>query len=263
MHPVMFMRRALRSLHAYLAFYLGLIALGMLCLCWTPFALLLGWVLPEEQANALGGWVISYCFRGYLFWLQFLGVCRFDLKALDVLAGEGALILAPNHPCLLDAVMVVSRLPRAVCIMKAALMNNLFLGAGARLAGYIRNHSMRLMAHAAIAALNADRQLLMFPEGTRTTHDPVNAFMGGVGLIACHAGVPVQTLFIETDSGFLGKGWSLFKRPPMPVCYSIRLGRRFPPGDNAKALMSELEAYFRDVSFLHPLRPSTLAAEKS
>jgi 1-acyl-sn-glycerol-3-phosphate acyltransferase len=35
---------------------------------------------------------------------------------------------------MLDALLLVARLPRSACIMKAALMRNPFLGAGARLA---------------------------------------------------------------------------------------------------------------------------------
>ena len=42
-------------------------------------------------------------------------------------------------------VMVISRLPNVACVMKGALMNNLFLGAGARLARYIGNDSARGM----------------------------------------------------------------------------------------------------------------------
>ena len=37
--------------------------------------------------------------------------------------------------------LVVARLPRGVCVMKAELLRNVFLGAGARLARYIRNDS--------------------------------------------------------------------------------------------------------------------------
>jgi 1-acyl-sn-glycerol-3-phosphate acyltransferase len=254
-NPVKLIQRALHAVHAYLVFYFGLVVLGGLCLVWVPFALLFKMILPKAQATTLGCLAISHGFRLYLRLLQLLGACCFNLDALDPLALEDALILAPNHPSLLDAVMVVSRLPRAVCIMKGALMDNLFLGAGARLAGYICNNSMRVMAHSALSALQARRQLLMFPEGTRTTHYPVNPFMGGISLIACHAGVPVQTIFIETDSAFLSKGWPLFKRPPMPVTFTVRLGRRFEANIGAKALLTELEEYFQHELSLRPPLP--------
>jgi 1-acyl-sn-glycerol-3-phosphate acyltransferase len=89
--------------------------------------------------------------------------------------------------------------------------------------------------------------LLLFPEGTRTTRAPINPLVGSVGLIAKRAGVPVQTLVIETDSPFLSKGWPLFRRPTLPITYRVRLGRRFPPPRDAAAFMAELDAYYRSV----------------
>jgi hypothetical protein len=44
-----------------------------------------------------------------------------------------------------DAMVVVARLPRGACVMKAELLRNIILGGGARLAGYIRNDSGRGM----------------------------------------------------------------------------------------------------------------------
>jgi len=89
-------------------------------------------------------------FRLYLGALDLIGACRFDLRELDTLRNEGPLIIAPNHPCLLDAVMVISRLPNTACIMKADIVDNIFLGAGARLAGYIRNDARLSMIRQAV-----------------------------------------------------------------------------------------------------------------
>ena len=111
--------------------------------------------------------------------------------------------------------------------MKAKIWDNPVLGGGARLAGYIRNDSPRGMVRQAASELRAGHCLLVFPEGTRTRSRPVNRFKGGFALIAKRAGAPVQTVFIETDSPFLGKGWPAFKRPRFPVVYRVRLGERF------------------------------------
>jgi len=55
----------------------------------------------------------------------------------------------------------------------------------------------------------------------------------------------VQTLLIETDSPFLGKGWPLWLRPALPITYRVRLGRRFEPPHDVAAFVAELERYFR------------------
>jgi len=49
-------------------------------------------------------------FRGFLALLRASGLVRIDLASLDQLRGERSIIIAPNHPCLLDAVFIISRL---------------------------------------------------------------------------------------------------------------------------------------------------------
>jgi 1-acyl-sn-glycerol-3-phosphate acyltransferase len=224
--------------------YGGVSLLGLVCLAWTPFALLLYPVLSANRARALGRFVTMAGFRFYLACLSASRRFSFDVTALDALRGAPPLILAPNHPCLLDALMVISRLPNVACVLKAELMNNVFLGAGARLARYIRNEPVSRMVGLAVRDFSCGSHLLLFPEGTRTTTNPVNRFKGSVGLIACRAQVPVQTILIETDSRYLSKGWTLFRKAPMPIHYRVRLGRRFEPPQDARQFMIELEQYF-------------------
>ena len=69
----------------------------------------------------------------------------------------------------------------------------------------------------------------MFPEGTRTVTRPLNRFRPGITLIAKLAQAPIQTVFIETDSPYLGKGWPIWRAPPLPIVFRVRLGQRFAP----------------------------------
>jgi 1-acyl-sn-glycerol-3-phosphate acyltransferase len=236
--------RGLRALWAYAVLGYGFALLGAGSLAWSLVALPLVVLLPARTGRRIGRGLITRGFRFYLGALEAVGACRFDLRALDALRGAGPLILAPNHPSLLDAVMLLSRTPQAACVLKAPLIDGLLFGVGARLAGYIRNDSPVDMVRRSVAELRAGGQLLLFPEGTRTTHAPVNVFRGAISLIARQAGVPVQTIFIEADSAFLGKGWPLLRRPELPLVYRVRLGRRFDPPGDLHAFMRELEQYF-------------------
>ncbi len=236
--------RLLRNVYDCLVIYLGMVWLGILCLAWTPFAMIFYLLLPAPRGQALGRYAIMVIFRVFLGTLSLSRRCSFDLGALDALRGAPSLIIAPNHPCLLDAVMVISRLPNVACVLKAELMNNIFLGAGARLARYIRNEPVRRMIRLAIRDFDCGSHLLLFPEGTRTTSCPINPLKGSISLIALRAQVPVQTVLIETDSKFLGKGWSLFRKPAMPIHYRVRLGLRFDPPQQTRRFMAELEHYF-------------------
>jgi 1-acyl-sn-glycerol-3-phosphate acyltransferase len=238
------MRQRLHTVYEYLALWFGLGMLGLVCLLWSPFSLVLYRLQPRSAGGRLGRYMNMRWFRFYLRTLSLSGACRFDIRGLDALRGQAPVIIAPNHPSLLDAVMVISRLPNVVCIMKTELMNNLLLRAPARFAHYIGNGSMREMIRDSADTLQQGNHLLLFPEGTRTVCEPVNPFTNAVGLIAHRANVPVQTVFIESDSKFLCKGWPLFRRPSLPITYRVRLGKRFDPPQDVRAFTSEMAQYF-------------------
>ena len=235
-----YMLRTIRTLYDFLALYFLLILLGVICLTWSVIALALA-PLPRRLGTAAGRFGIMGGFRLYSWFLSFTGAYRLDLAAIDSLRGGPPVILAPNHPSLIDALLILTRHPNLACVMKGALMGNIFLGAGSRLARYIRSDTPRQMIKEAVADLREGGVLLLFPEGTRTTRYPVNSLTASVGVIAKHAGVPVQTLIIETDSPYLSKGWPLFRRPQLPITYRVRLGRRFEPPTDVAAFMTSLE----------------------
>jgi 1-acyl-sn-glycerol-3-phosphate acyltransferase len=226
------------------ALYAELLVLGVMSLAWNAVALLLYPLLPRKRGMMIGRAGIAH---GYgLFWkiASLTGMLHIRAGTLDALRDERGLIVVANHPSMLDALILVSRLPRCACIMKAELMRNVFLGSGARLARYICNDSTRIMIKRAVGDLKAGGQLLIFPEGTRTTRVPINPFRPGVTLIAKRARVPIQAVFIDTDSPYLGKGWPIWRLPPLPIEFTVRLGRRFAPTEDAEALLAELEQYF-------------------
>jgi 1-acyl-sn-glycerol-3-phosphate acyltransferase len=252
--------RILLTIYECAVFYGGLLFFGLLCLLWSPVAAILRPLLPRRLGCRIGRLMIMAVFRLFLASLAWSGRFRFDLGALDTLRGEPALVIAPNHPSLWDAVLVVSRLPDVACIMKDQIVNNFFLGAGARLASYIRNDSLRQMISLSIENLQAGSQLLLFSEGTRTVRHPIGPLKGSIGVIACRANAPVQTVIIETDSAFLTKGWPVHKRPRMPMTYRVRLGKRFPPPQDSAAFTAELEQYFQQELASRPAPDSVTAA---
>ena len=157
-----------RTAYGYFWLGLGYAYFGGLGLLLTLVAAVLYPLLPRQAGSHLGRRIIGAVFRSFLALMQAPGILRLDLSALDSLRGEPGLIIAPNHPCLLDAVFVISRIPGVACITKADNWNNPMLGGGARLAGYIRNDSARGMLRQAASELQAGHSLLVFPEGTRT-----------------------------------------------------------------------------------------------
>ncbi|MCW7536436.1 1-acyl-sn-glycerol-3-phosphate acyltransferase [Aquabacterium sp. A7-Y] len=225
-----------------------LLWLGLMSLAWNLIAFLLYPLLPRPRGTVVGRAGIAWGYRIYWACARASGLMRIDTRALDALHRlPGGLIIAANHPSMVDALLIVARLPRSVCIMKAALMRNVFLGAGARLARYICNDSPRKMVRHAVKSLQEGGQLVLFPEGTRTEGGRLNPFRPGITLIAEKAGVPIQTVFIETDNQvpYLGKGWPIWRLPREPIVFRLRLGERFAPDGDHHAALAALEDYFR------------------
>lgn len=229
----------------WLALLVMLALLGLGSLLWNGVALLLYPLLPRERGLQVGRAAIAYGYR--LFWWAagLVRMMRLDTRAVDALRDEPGLIIVANHPSMVDAPLLVARLPRAACIMKASLMRNPFLAPGARLARYIRNDTPSGLVRHAVADLNRGGQLVMFPEGTRTEGGVLNPLRPGFTAISQRAGAPIQTLFIDTTSPYLCKGWPLWRLPPLPIEFTVRLGRRFEPPTDAAALRTEIEAYLR------------------
>lgn len=236
----------LRSLYEYLVLFGSLGLFGAAGLTFTLVGAVLYPLLPRRIGVRVGRLIMTAIFRPYLAIIQASGLVRCDLSALDELPKDEPIIVAPNHPSLIDVVLIGSRLTNIACIMKADIQDNILFGGGARLAGYIRNDSTGNMVRSSVAELKNGSQLLIFPEGTRTTSPPVNRFKNAFGLIARKSGVPVQTVFIETNTSFLGKGWRLMQKPKFPLIYKVTLGKRFEADDDTRAFVEELEKYYRE-----------------
>ena len=162
--------RLLRRLFQTVLFYVLLFHLGAMSLTWNLVCLVLYPFLPRQQGLVVGRAAISSVYRGFWACAQWLGLMRIDYTALDVLSEDAGLIIAANHPSMLDALLIIARVPRGICIMRASLMRNPFLGAGARLARYIRNDPPRGMIRSCRGEPEGGRAAGAVPR--RHAHDP-------------------------------------------------------------------------------------------
>lgn len=211
-------------------------------LCWVAWRLMGRRISPDAGQRILQG-----MFRLFVGWMRATGALVLDLRGLESMGEARGLIVAANHPGLLDAIFVLSSPLRAACVMRAGLLRNPVVSGGALIAGYVTNDSGPAMVRQSMERIRAGGNLLIFPEGTRTGHQAVNPFRHGFGLVAVNTGAPVQTLLIERVGPALSRGVSLFEPFELPLRYSIRLGERFvpQPGESARAFTRRLEGWFR------------------
>lgn len=238
------LRALFREGHASLAMLLGLGALALVGLLGLPFALAL-MCFPAAVRIPLGRQLISRSMTAYLYFLKIFCSVRIDDSALESLRLDRPLIIVANHPSLLDAVVLLARLPHAVCVMKGSLKRNILFGPMARLSGYVSNEDPMALIRQSCAELACGAQILIFPEGTRTLTFPLNPLGEATAVLAARSGVAVQALLVEFSSPYLGKAWPLFRRPELPLRITVKLGRKFAPLRDRTAFTDQLESYYR------------------
>ena len=248
-------RSAFQSARNILILWFGLALLASLLVTGSVLLIMRSVFSSAERRKQIARGAITSMFACYFDILGFLGILQLDLSEIDALVVERGLILAANHPSLLDALLITSRLPNVVCIMKEQVLKNILFGRGAKMAGYIPNGSARDIVNGAAAELQNGSHILLFPEGSRTQKEEMSTLQGTVAVIAKRTDAEVQTLLIESESGFLGKGWPVHRVPEFPIRFRVRLGRRFAPQQDIKYFMSELQVYFRQELSGKPERP--------
>jgi 1-acyl-sn-glycerol-3-phosphate acyltransferase len=227
------------------------ICLFFLLLLWLATSLLAGnlaciplVLIPSRLRHPLMQRIISMYLWLFMWIGERIGIWELDLKDLDKLNRENRLILVANHPSMIDVFLVLSRVRNLICLMKASIQSNMFLGVGAYLAGYISNQRVDHALRSAIDSVRSGGLLLTFPEGTRTTRQPVNPIKPGFALIAKESNAPIQTILIWTNSEYLGKGWKIWRPPQFPMVYKAILGERMYFSNSYTKTADQLQSYF-------------------
>jgi 1-acyl-sn-glycerol-3-phosphate acyltransferase len=214
----------------------------------SPICALLSRCFGNRIPPSLGQRLIRGLFKGWLEVSSRIGVFDISFPDADKLRNLRATVLAPNHPSLIDAVILLSIVPNTVCIMRANLIESPFLGGAARLAGFVPNDRGPALIRQGIEKIRAGENLLIFPEGTRTEAQAINSFKHGFALIAKKTDAPIQTVFIERKGRYLSKGVPLFSLARPPFRFRLHLGDVFraDPDESAQQLSARLERYFRE-----------------
>ena len=236
-----------RSLYYLPAYYITLLLFGAGGLELSLLSLLAGGLPATDRTERFFQRLIHRHFVFFHWWCATAGLIRVRYHGFERLP-RGGLVLAANHPALIDITCLLARVPEAVCIFKPAIRRNPVLGASARRAGYLGSDGGHELVRRAAAKVAAGHILVVFPEGTRTP--PGTAllpFKPGFVLIARRAGAPIQLVRITTSRPVLGKGRAWWKLPPVPSLVDVTAGPclRLEPAANVAAVSAEIEAWFR------------------
>jgi len=229
---------------------------GGLLLAVTIFPLIALAVRDQVRRVRATQAVIHHAFRFFVRMLEVLGIIRVEVKGAEGLRnGAGRLIIA-NHPTLLDVVILMSLIPHAQCIVKAELWRNRYLGGVMRWAGYIRNDlEPEALLDACRSAMAAGKDLIIFPEGTRSRPGEELQFRRGFANIALLAEAQIQLVTIDCRPIMLSKGDPWWKIPAKRSHFRILVGDRLDAADTlgyqyrslaARHLVRRLQTYFTE-----------------
>jgi 1-acyl-sn-glycerol-3-phosphate acyltransferase len=183
---------------------------------------------------------IRRLFAAWIAWLHATGVVDVEWIGFEAHCLPTGTVYIANHPTLIDATLILARLPDAVCIFKPALMSNPAIGPAAAMAGYVRGDTGLDLIRAAASRVAAGKSLLVFPEGTRTAEGTTLGRMKpGFALIADRAQAPVTLIVMSASPGLVTRGRPWWPAPAiLPGKLRVTLDRTWPyePGRSAEEL---------------------------
>ncbi len=186
-------------------------------------------------------------FTRYIGLLERNGMLEVSFTGFDDALAWRKTVIAPNHPSIFDAVLLMSRLPGLDCVMNSRLLRDPVMAGASRLCGFVRNDTPLSMVKDCRDRLAAGHNILIFPEGTRSNGHPVGPFHHGYALAAARAGAVIRTVLIECDTDYFGRSFSFFRQTRCPVRFRLTTGQTFHPSpdEDPRIVSAKIEEYFR------------------
>jgi 1-acyl-sn-glycerol-3-phosphate acyltransferase len=162
---------------------------------------------------------------------------RLEVTGLDRIPA-GAALIAPRHQSAFDTFVWLTLLPRCCYVLKQELLRiplfgQLVAGSGMiavnRAAG---GAALRRLLRDGDRAVREQRQIVIFPEGTRTPPGAVGSLQPGVAALAARTGLPV--IPVATDSG---RCWGRRAFRKLPGTIRIEIGEPIPAAIGRHELM--------------------------
>ncbi|HSU04865.1 MAG TPA: lysophospholipid acyltransferase family protein, partial [Acetobacteraceae bacterium] len=178
--------------------------------------------------------------------LRLLCGIRIAVSGREYLPRSGPALIASQHQSTFDTVVWLTLVPRCSYVVKRELERIPLFGNTLRPAGMIvvdraaGPSALRHLIREAKRAAHEDRQIVIFPEGTRGQPGHPLPLQPGIAAMAARTGLAV--IPVVTDSGFLW-GRRAFRKRAGTI--HIRLLEPIPPSIGRDSLMQRLDAAFR------------------
>ena len=192
-------------------------------------------------------------------------ICGIDIQVSGMEhLPHGPCLLACQHQSEFDTLVWMNLVPRPTYVMKRELQRIPLVGPMLRLSGMIpvdrdgKAKALRALLAATDDAVADGRQIIIFPEGTRTAPGAPISLQPGIAALATHTGLPV--IPVATDAGLYWKPGSLMKRPGT---IHIAVGAPLPAGLRRAQLLPAIGQAWQSLCAAHGLPVPASAAPDS
>jgi 1-acyl-sn-glycerol-3-phosphate acyltransferase len=189
----------------------------------------------------------------------FCGI-RLRVEGLEHLP-PGGVVIASRHQSAFDTFVWLSLVPHCCYVLKHELKRVPLFGGLIKDGGMIAidrrsgGAALRTLLRGGAQAARQGRQIVIFPEGTRSPHGKPRPLQPGVLALAAKTGLPVVP--VATDSG-LCWGRRAFRKKAGTI--RILIGRPIPADTERRTLMRMLEAGMSALDVEAAQRPHRSAA---
>lgn len=204
--------------------FVGSVSLGMALFAFPLIRLIPG---TRKQSELRCQYALHLVFRVFVGLISVFGVMRLRGDDMRALREPGTLVVA-NHPTLIDALVLMSFMPQADCVVKGSYCDNFFLSGAVEGAGYIPNRNGPQLVEECAERLRQGRTVLIFPEGTRSPKGELGPFARGAAHIAIRAGCEPLPVTIECDPATLYRGLSWWDVPERRFEITLTVGQPIP-----------------------------------
>lgn len=207
------------------AFAFFIFGIGALILAYITIPLILFFSKKDKQKYRVQ-YAIFVNFRLFVLLMQSLRLAQFSFEGKERLKEDQATLLIANHPSLIDYVVITSVLPSCDNLVKAALWDNFFIRRVIDTAGYIANRQSNETFNQIENAFKLGNNLLLFPEGTRSSVGRPITLKRGAAQIAIRLNVPIRLIYINCYPRTLTKELKWYQIPKRRVTFKVKVGEK-------------------------------------
>ncbi|USD38997.1 MULTISPECIES: 1-acyl-sn-glycerol-3-phosphate acyltransferase [Ferrimonas] len=167
---------------------------------------------------------VHWLFRFFVRFMELLWVTRVVIDQPQRLQQAKGMVIIANHPCLLDVVVLISAIPHTNCIVKQSLLRNPFMRWVIKAAGYIANDCPDDVVRLSRQKLQQGDNIIVFPEGTRTTPGAPIKMQRGAARIVLGSRATVLPITLRCTPTTLTKGTPWYRVSPSRFVISMNVG---------------------------------------